>query len=62
MTKASYICNFIKDHPNNWRELLTEKQIKVKDDNVLSISIFNYDIMADFSGLTVGTEITTPCL
>lgn len=48
MTKASYICNFIKDHPDNWRELLAEKQIKVKDKGV-SLSIFNYDIMADFS-------------
>lgn len=47
MTKASYICNFIKDHPDNWRELLAENKIKVKDDE--SLSIFNYDIMADFS-------------
>lgn len=49
MTEASYICNFIKDHPDNWRELLADKQIKVKDDDVLPISIFNYEIMADFS-------------
>lgn len=49
MTKASYICNFIKDYPDNWRELLAERQIKVKDDNALPILIFNYDIMADFS-------------
>lgn len=47
MTKASYICNFIKDHPDNWRELLAEKQIKVKDED--SLSIFNYGIIADFS-------------
>lgn len=47
MTKASYICNFIKDHPDNWRELLAEKKIKVKEEE--SLSIFNYDIMADFS-------------
>lgn len=46
-TKASYICNFIKDHPDNWRELLAEKQIKVKDEG--SLSIFNYDMMVDFS-------------
>ena len=47
MTKASYICNFIKDHPDNWRELLAEKQIRIKGEG--SLSIFNYDIMADFS-------------
>ena len=47
MTENSRICNFIAEHPQNWRELLAEKQIKVKDKG--SLSIFNYDIMADFS-------------
>ena len=40
MTKASYICNFIKDHPDNWRELLAEKQIKVKDEESLSMILW----------------------
>lgn len=64
MTKASYICNFIKEHPDNWRELLAEKQIKVKDDPVLPLSIFNYEDLADFSdpvvqearGIIINTE------
>ena len=47
MTANSYICTFIKDHSLAWRELLEEKQIKVKEQN--SRAIFNYKVMADFS-------------
>lgn len=47
MTKNSYICNFIVEHPQNWRDLLAEKQIKVKESG--DYAIFNYGVMADFS-------------
>ncbi len=56
MTENSYICNFIKSHPKDWRELLAEKQIKVKEGRsllTLNYAIFNYDIMADFSDVVV---------
>lgn len=47
MTKNSFICNFINDHPDDWRELLAEKNILIKDKG--EYSIFNYYINADFT-------------
>lgn len=48
MTKNSYICNFISKHcDDNWKEMLAEKDIKVK--GLGNLAIFNYDIFADFS-------------
>lgn len=43
---VSKLCNFIQSN-TNWRELLADKNIKVKEDN--NLAIFNYDIDADFS-------------
>lgn len=43
----SLIRSFIKEHPENWEELLTEKKIKIKRDG--GFIIFNYDVGADFS-------------
>lgn len=47
MTDASLICRYIRDHPNDWRELLEQKNINIKDDGRLSL--FKYGIGADFS-------------
>ena len=44
--KYSLLCNFIDEHPDNYEELLAEKNIKVKHDGKLAI--FNYDIDANF--------------
>lgn len=46
MTKNSLICNFINSHPYNWRDLLKEKNINVKDTDIYSI--FVYRIEVDF--------------
>lgn len=43
---VSKLCDFIQSN-TNWRELLADKNIKVKEDN--NLAIFNYDIDADFS-------------
>ncbi|MBR3515340.1 MAG: hypothetical protein IKO10_03425 [Lachnospiraceae bacterium] len=45
MTQNSYICRLIHEHPDDWREICTEKKIKVKEQ--YGYAIFNYDIMAD---------------
>ena len=45
MTLNSYICRLIHEHPDDWREICTEKKIKVKEQ--YGYAIFNYDIMAD---------------
>ncbi len=47
MTQNSYICRLINEHPDDWREICVEKKIKVKEQ--YGYTIFNYDIMADFS-------------
>ncbi len=47
MAENSYIVRFIRDNQDNWRSLLEEKRIKVKEEN--GFAIFNYDILADFS-------------
>lgn len=66
MTKNSFICNFINENPNNWRELISEMGIMVKDDPspLNPYSIFNYGIGADFTnpivqearGIIIDTE------
>lgn len=43
----SLIIQFIKEHPDNWMELLKEKKIKVHFDH--TCAIFNYDIDANFA-------------
>ncbi len=43
----SAVCNFIRGHPDNWRELQAEKTITVKEDEYLAI--FNYGLGADFT-------------
>lgn len=47
----SIICDYIVAHPNNWKETLEEKKIKVKirEYNGILFGIFNYDILADFT-------------
>lgn len=47
MTQNSLICNFIVNHPDDWRLQMKEKNILVKDDGIYSI--FNYGIKAKFS-------------
>ena len=48
MNNNSYICCYIKEHPDAWRDELKNKQILIKENNE-HLAIFNYDIMADFS-------------
>lgn len=50
MTKASLICQILEKHKNctsTLHNIFEEKMIKVKEDGCFSI--FNYDILADFS-------------
>lgn len=47
MTENSYICRFIRDNPETWRDELDMKKIRVKTDG--DLSIFNYMVNADFS-------------
>lgn len=47
MNKNSYLCNLIAAN-DNWRSILTEKKILVKEDEN-GFAIFNYSIEADFS-------------
>lgn len=48
MTKNSYICRFIKEHPDAWREEMDNRKIRVKEDG--DLAIFNYlEGVADFS-------------
>ena len=46
MNSKSFLCRLIDAHPENWRQICEDKYIKVKDDGALSI--FTYDIFADF--------------
>lgn len=50
MNKYSYICKFILEH-NNWREILTDKHITLKESG--KRAIFNYAIFADFTNPVV---------
>jgi hypothetical protein len=43
----SYLIEFINKNPSNWKELLEEKQVVVK--NCGDLYIFNYSILADFT-------------
>lgn len=45
----SLIVNFIENHPNDWKELLEAKKIKIKFSPIDYRAIFNYEIEADFS-------------
>lgn len=48
MNNNSYICRWIKSHPDTWREDFEEKKIRVKQDG--DLAIFNYlEGVADFS-------------
>lgn len=47
MTDTSLICNLIRDHPDDWRDLMEQKNIKVKDNGRLSL--FKYGVNADFN-------------
>ena len=49
MNKYSLIVNFINEHPNNWKELLEAKNIKIKHAPNDYRAIFNYGIECDFS-------------
>ena len=49
MNKNSLIVNFINYHPNNWKELLEQKNIKIKFSPTDYRAIFNYGIECDFS-------------
>lgn len=55
MTKNSYICNFIKENPYDWKEKLEKfpYYLKVKEDN--GLYIFNYNMLA-FEVLEEATE------
>lgn len=46
MNQNSYICKFINENRDNWEELLSNMNIKVKKEGPLAI--FNYSIEADF--------------
>lgn len=45
----SLIVNFIENHPNDWKELLEAKNIKIKFSQTDYRAIFNYGIECDFS-------------
>ena len=49
MNKKSLITQFINSHPNDWKELLEEKNIKIKYAPNDYRAIFNYGIDCDFS-------------
>lgn len=40
MNRYSLICNFIKDNPDDWREKLDDKLIRIKEEE--GLAIFNY--------------------
>lgn len=48
MNENSVICNFIKNNPDNWQEVLkNDYSIKIKTEN--NYAIFNYDVNCNFS-------------
>ena len=52
MNENSLICKFIKDNPENWKELLeTDYDLKIKIDN--NYAIFNYDFNCNFANPVV---------
>lgn len=64
--KHSYICRFIAEHPDDWKKVLSEKSIRIKqDENYPAVHIFNYEMFgADFTdpvvqearGIIIDTE------
>lgn len=48
MTNNSYICRYIAEHPESWKDDITSYGIKIKQDKD-GLAIFNYDIDCDFS-------------
>ena len=49
MNEKSLIAQFINHHPNDWKELLESKNIKIKYAPNDYRAIFNYGIECDFS-------------
>lgn len=47
MNHNSYICRFIKDHPDDWESLVKQKEIMVKREG--NYALFRYFVDADFS-------------
>lgn len=47
MTRNSYICRFIAEHPDTWREEMDNRGIRVKQSD--NLTIFNYVENCDFS-------------
>lgn len=47
MTENSFLCNYIKEHPYDWKEKLENFPyfLKIKEDN--GLFIFNYDMLAE---------------
>ena len=48
MNKYSKICRLISENPEDWKEIMQKKKIRVKKDESTSFAIFNYEIDADF--------------
>ena len=48
MNKYSKICKIIDERPDDWKEFLSKKEIRIKFDENSNLAIFNYGITADF--------------
>ena len=51
MTRNSYLCRLIAEHPDTWRRELEALSVNVKEDPPLAI--FNYGLLADFTNPVV---------
>lgn len=51
MTENSYICQLIRDNPDDWEDIIKKKDLYVKREasERAEYAIFNYDVSADFS-------------
>lgn len=47
MTKNSFLCNFIKNNPDNWQEILSSKPYFIRIKTAGPLAIFNYDLTAE---------------
>lgn len=51
MIENSYICQLIRDNPDDWEKIIKKKDLYVKREasDGAEYAIFNYDVSADFS-------------
>ncbi len=55
MQKNSYLCNFIADHPTDWKEQLEGYPYFLRISIKSSLAIFNYDLTKSVSGIDKNT-------